>query len=71
MVVGSSPTIHHHEIFQTFPHVELEKYSARYTQEMKRLGYVDRSARISSRPYPVVAGGKSVIRLSLGKLLIG
>ena len=42
-VVGSIPTIHNSN-FSDFPHVELEKYSPRYPQEMKRLGCIDRSA---------------------------
>ena len=37
-VVGSSPTSTIEETFSDYPHVELEKYSPRYTQEMKRLG---------------------------------
>ena len=37
-VVGLNPTIHH-RLFQTFHNVELEKYSPRYPQEMKPLGY--------------------------------
>ena len=38
-VVVSNPTIHNNIIYD-FPHVELEKYSsARYSQEMKPLGY--------------------------------
>ena len=38
-VVGSNPTIHTKKTFSDFPHVELEKYSPRYPQEMKPLGY--------------------------------
>ena len=37
-VVGSSPTSTKY-FFSDFPHVELEKYSRRYPQEMKPLGY--------------------------------
>ena len=37
-VVRSIPTIHNNKPFR-FPHVELEKYSPWYPQEMKRLGY--------------------------------
>ena len=47
-VVGSSPTSTIIK-FSDFPNVELDKYSPWYTQEMKRLGYIDRSARISGR----------------------
>ena len=37
---GFKSHIHHNKLFQTFPiHVDLEKCSPRYTQEMKRLGY--------------------------------
>ena len=42
--------IHHHILFHIFADVELEKYSPRYTQEMKPLGCIDKSARISGRP---------------------
>ena len=67
-IVGLSPTSTVNKLFQNFPHVELEKYSPRYTQEMNRLGY---SARVSGPPaIPPFQGGESVIRLSLGKLLV-
>ena len=68
-VVGSSSTFTTIEV-SDFPHAELEKYYPRYTQEMKRLGYVDRSARISGRPAIPRFTGESVMRLSLGKLLV-
>ena len=42
-VVGSIPTIHNNKVFR-FSHVELEKYPPWYPQEMKRLGYWQRSA---------------------------
>ena len=55
--------------FSDFPHVELEKYFLRYTQEMKRLGGIDRSAGMSGRPaIPSFLGGGgkySIIRLCL------
>ena len=57
--------------FSDLPHVELEKHSLRYTQGLKRLGCIDRSTGISGRPaIPPFRGGESVIRLSLGKLLV-
>ena len=50
-VVGSIPTIHNIIMnFSDFLQVEFEKYSPRYTQEMKRLGCIDRSAGMSGRP---------------------
>ena len=57
-VVGSIPTSTIINFFR-FSHGELEKYSPRYSQEMKRLGYIDRSARISGRPaIPPFQGGE-------------
>ena len=57
-VVGSIPTSAIINIFR-FSHGELEKYFPRYTQEIKRLGYIDRSARISGRPaIPPFQGGR-------------
>ena len=71
---GFEPHIHHNKLFQIFPiHDELEKYSPRYTQEMKRLGYLTGPPGISGRPaIPPFQERKSVtrIRLSLGKLLV-
>ena len=67
--VGSNPTSTI-IIFADFPHVELDKYSPRYTQEIKRLGYIDGSARTSGRPaIPPFQGGWSVVGLSLVNLL--
>ena len=37
-VVGSIPTIHNNNKLFRFSHVELEKYSSWYPQEMKQLG---------------------------------
>ena len=42
-VVVSIPTIHNNKL-SDFPHVELNKYSPWYPQEMKRLRYGQRSA---------------------------
>ena len=45
--------------FSDLPHVELEKYSPWYPQEMKRLGGIDRSAGMSGRPaIPPFQGGR-------------
>ena len=38
-VVGSNITIHNKNVYY-FPLVDFEKYSPRYTQEMKPLGYL-------------------------------
>ena len=66
-VVGSIPTSTIINFFR-FSHGKLEKYSPRYTQEMKRLRYIWTGPPVY--PYPAVSGGESVIRLSLGKLLV-
>ena len=63
-------TLPGNELVQTFSHVELEKYSPRYPQEMKRLGYCQVRPYIRPTCYPAVSGGESVTRLSLGKLLV-
>ena len=44
---------------------KFEKYSPRYPQDIKPLGYINRPTC-----YPAVSGGEGVIRLSLGKLLV-
>ena len=51
-VVGSNPTSTkiYLKFFKDFPHVELDKYSPWYTQGVKRLGYIDRSARVPAIP---------------------
>ena len=36
---GFKSHTHHNKLFQTFPMIELEKYSPRHTQEMEPLGY--------------------------------
>ena len=52
-----------------FPHVELEKYSPRYPQEMKPLGYLQVRPYIQPTCHPAVSGGESVIRLSFAKAI--
>ena len=54
--------------FSDFPHVELEKNSPWCPQERKRL-ILTGPPYIRPTCYPAVSGGKSVIRLGLGKLL--
>ena len=75
---GFEPHIHHTSYCSTYLVInffkisqgELETYPPRYTQEMKRLGQLTGPpvypADLVSRRFR----GRSVIRLSLGKLLV-
>ena len=56
-------------IFQIFPMSNLED-TLPGTQENGTTWIKDRSVRISGRPALPLNGGESVIRLSLGKLLV-
>ena len=68
-VVGSIPTIHNNKNFR-FPHVGLEKTLPGIPRKWNGLD-IDRGPRyILPTCYPAVSGGESVIRLSLGKLLV-
>ena len=52
---GFESHIHHNKRFLDFrPHVELDKYSPRYPQEMKRLGYWQVRPYIRPTCYPAV-----------------
>ena len=69
--LGRGVNIPHNKLFKTFPHVELEKYSPRYTRKLKGLGELTGPPVYPAElVYPAVSGGKSVIRLGLGKLLV-
>ena len=70
-VVGSNPTIHNNKLFQTFPMSNLKSALPGIPRKRNRLD-IDKSARISGRPaiIPPFQGGGSVVRLSLGKLLL-
>ena len=50
-----------------FPHVELDKLSPRYNQEMKPLGHCYVRQYIRRTRYPAISGGESVVRLTLGR----
>ena len=64
------PHIHHNKLFQIFPMSNLKNTLPAVYPGNETAWVIDRSARISGRPAVPPFQGGSVIRLSLGKLLV-
>ena len=68
---GFKSHIHHNKLFQNFLMSNLKNTLPGVYPGNETAWIIDRSAHISGRPaIPPFQGGESVIRLSLGKLLV-